>query len=84
MGKRLPKPTINEQKVLDLVIRGFTNKQIGFRLGRSEDCIKTQLRVITKHTGLQGRVLLAIAYYRWRYQNLPVKGWHSYASFKDN
>ncbi len=47
-------------RVCDLVVLGFTNKQIGERIGTSEAVIKNYLRIIYDVTGMFSRVELAI------------------------
>jgi DNA-binding NarL/FixJ family response regulator len=47
-------------RVCDLVVLGFTNKQIGERLGTTEFVIKNYLRGIFDATGVYSRLELAI------------------------
>ena len=47
-------------RVCDLVALGFTNKQIGERIGSSEAAIKKVLQIIYDLTGMFSRVELAI------------------------
>ena len=47
-------------RVCDLVVLGFTNKQIGKRIGTSEAVIKNFLQIIYAVTGTFSRVELAI------------------------
>ena len=47
-----------ERAVLDLLLRGMTNKEIGRQLGKSGETIKRQLAVLMKRTGARNRVEL--------------------------
>lgn len=51
--------TLAERAVLDLLLQGMTNKEIGRQLGKSGETIKRQLAVLMKRTGARNRVELA-------------------------
>jgi DNA-binding NarL/FixJ family response regulator len=55
-------------RVCNLVVLGFTNKQIGKRIGTSEAVIKNCLRMIYDVTGMFSRVELAIF---WKSHKIP-------------
>jgi DNA-binding CsgD family transcriptional regulator len=50
--------TLAERAVLDLLLQGMTNKEIGRQLGKSGETIKRQLAVLMKRTGARNRVEL--------------------------
>ena len=55
----LPTFTLAERAMLDLLLQGMTNKEIGRQLGKSGETIKRQLAVLMKRTGARNRVELA-------------------------
>ena len=60
-AKRLtPKVTTAEQRVLSLVSRAWTNKEIAAALGLSPATVKRHLETILRKLGLRNRVELAI------------------------
>ena len=58
-------------RVCDLVVLGFSNKQIGERLGTTETVIKNYLRRIFDATGMFSRLELAI-FWKSHYLALPL------------
>jgi DNA-binding CsgD family transcriptional regulator len=48
-----------ERAVLDLLLQGMTNKEIGRQLGKSGETIKRQLAMLMKRVGARNRVELA-------------------------
>lgn len=54
---------LSERKIeiLRLLIRGYTNKQIGLALGISPNRVRNHLAEITDATGIHGRTALAMA-----------------------
>ncbi len=51
--------TLVERAVLDLLLQGMTNKEIGRKLGKSGETIKRQLAMLMKRFGVRNRVELA-------------------------
>ncbi|VTU22997.1 helix-turn-helix transcriptional regulator [Variovorax sp. RA8] len=51
--------TPTERAVLDLLLRGMTNKEIGRHLGKSGETIKRQLAMLMNRVGVRNRVELA-------------------------
>jgi two-component system nitrate/nitrite response regulator NarL len=56
-SERTPPPTLTEREgqVLEGVFEGLTNKEIGTKIGVSEDSVKTTLRYLFRKTGAQTR-----------------------------
>ena len=56
-GEHTSPPTLTEREgqVLEGVFEGLTNKEIGTKLGVSEDSVKTTLRYLFRKTGAQTR-----------------------------
>ena len=51
--------TLAQRALLDLLLQGMTNKEIGRQLGKSAETIKRQLAVLMKRSGARNRVELA-------------------------
>jgi DNA-binding NarL/FixJ family response regulator len=51
--------TRQEQKIVALVARGLTNKEIAQRLGSSPFTVRNQVHVIMRKLGLKSRVQVA-------------------------
>lgn len=58
-------PTPSEQRVLELLLDGYTNREIGRHLGRSENTVKNQVAVLLRKFRAPSRAWL-IAHRRWR------------------
>ena len=52
--------TPKEMKIVALIVQGFKNKEIGLRLGTTEQVIKNYLRSIYDKTGVSDRLELAL------------------------
>jgi DNA-binding NarL/FixJ family response regulator len=52
--------TPKEMKIVVLIIQGFKNREIGIRLGTTEQVIKNYLRSIYDKTGVSDRLELAL------------------------
>jgi DNA-binding CsgD family transcriptional regulator len=57
-----------ERDVMDLVVQGKGNKEIGARLCISAETVKTHIGHIRAKTGIRNRVLLAV---RWLEEPKP-------------
>jgi DNA-binding NarL/FixJ family response regulator len=67
------KLTQRDREILDLLIEGLGNREIGERLGIGERTVKAHVRVICLRAGMKpcaNRILLASAYIA--YKNAPA------------
>lgn len=55
-------PTAKESRVIELVARGFKNREVAQELGTTEFMVKNHLRAIYDKLGLWNRVELALWY----------------------
>jgi len=55
-------PTATESRVIELVARGFKNREVAQELGTTEFMVKNHLRAIYDKLGLWNRVELALWY----------------------
>lgn len=62
----LPRPTEAEVNVLDQLIEGYSNEQIGKRLYLATNTVKTHIRHAARDVGARNRVHLAMIYARWK------------------
>jgi two-component system nitrate/nitrite response regulator NarL len=59
-------PTDREEQIIELIARGFANKEIGKMVGTTEGVVKNYLRVIYDKLGVWNRYELALWYVkRW-------------------
>jgi DNA-binding CsgD family transcriptional regulator len=68
--------TYQEQKIVNLVAQGLTNKEIAQRLGSSPFTVRNQVKVIMRKLELKNRV--QVAYLSGQQTNIkpePVGGW---------
>jgi DNA-binding NarL/FixJ family response regulator len=56
------RPTKLEHRIIDLVARGFTNREIADSVGTTEQVVKNYLRIIYDKVGLWNRLELALWY----------------------
>jgi DNA-binding CsgD family transcriptional regulator len=66
LGPERPSLTAREQQIADLVARGYSNVNVGARLGISEQTVGVHLRRIYRKLGVHSRVELAAALERRR------------------
>lgn len=66
MSTLYPRPTEAQVEVLDLLIKGYTNKEIGNKLSLSEHTIKTHLRRAGMDVMSRNRSHLAVIYAMWK------------------
>jgi len=52
--------TLNEQRLVRMVMRGGTNREIAARLGLREQTVKNHLSRVFRKVGVRNRVELAI------------------------
>ena len=52
--------TATEQRLVNAVMRGATNREIAARLGLSEQTVKNRLSQLYRKTGVRNRVELAM------------------------
>ena len=63
--------TAVEQRLMDLVMRGATNREIAARLGLSEQTVKNRLSRVYRKVGVRNRVELALYAYRHVQREAP-------------
>ena len=56
----LPEFTARQFQIIDLVTQGMKNRDIGERVGTTEQVVKNYLRAIYDKTGMDSRVQLAL------------------------
>jgi DNA-binding NarL/FixJ family response regulator len=59
-----PLLTPDEQRIVQLIITGLTNRQIAEGLNVTEEAIKNHILVIFRKTGCENRLELALAMHR--------------------
>lgn len=59
-GNRIP--TAREERIIELVASGLTNREVGKAIGTTEMVVKNYLRVIYDKLGLWNRVELTLWY----------------------
>jgi DNA-binding NarL/FixJ family response regulator len=59
VGRREP-PSPRKLAVVDLIVRGFTNKEIAVELGISSATVRNHIAAMSKQTGARHRVDLAV------------------------
>ena len=61
-------PTATEARVIELVARGFKNREVAREIGTTEYMVKNYLRAIYDKLGLWNRVELALWYEARKYE----------------
>lgn len=63
----LPRPTDGQVKVLDLLLEGYTNTEIGQKLFLAEDTVKTHVKKASHDVMARNRTHLAVIYTLWKF-----------------
>lgn len=69
------RPTPIELVILEYIIQDLTNDQIGRRINRTENTVKTHIRRLTSLSKVNSRVGLAVMFIRWRDLGIPNQYW---------
>jgi DNA-binding CsgD family transcriptional regulator len=72
---RAIRPTPIELVILEYLAQDYTNSQIGKRIRRSEQTVKTHIRRLIALTRVNSRTGLAVTFIQWRDLGIPNQYW---------